>query len=124
MIEDVVVQPVGGEHVAAIIGLVEGPVIPQALWAENEHAIVPQLVIFDDRKRLESFAEADAIRDDASADPLELIDCSDHAVALKSKKLLPDDSVPDTRGRLDDPFFIKLVAEILEQLEKHLKVNE
>src|SRR5205814_8036224 len=111
-------------HVAAIVRLVECPVISQALGAKNEHAIVPQLIVFDHREGLEGFAEADAIGDDAPADPLELIDCPDHAVALKSKKLLPNDGVPYASGRLDNPLFIELVAEVLEKLEKHLKVNE
>jgi hypothetical protein len=37
---------------------------------------------------LERFAEAGAIRDYASADPLKLADCSDYAVALKAEELL------------------------------------
>ena len=56
VIQHIVVEPVSGKDVASIIGLVESPVVPQPLGAEHKHAIIPQLIIFDDSKGFEGFA--------------------------------------------------------------------
>ena len=48
-------------------------VAAQALWAENEHAVIAKLVVFDDGKRFERLTQTDAVRDDAPAQPFELV---------------------------------------------------
>ena len=68
VVEHVVVEAVGGQDVAAVVGLVERPVVAQALGAEHQHAVIAQLVVLDDRQRLESFAQPDAVGDDAAAE--------------------------------------------------------
>ena len=83
VVQHVVVEAVGGEDVAAVVGLVERPVVAQPLRAQHEHAVVAQLVVLDDRERLERLTEADAVGDDAAAEALELVDRADDAVALE-----------------------------------------
>ena len=124
VIQNVVVEAIAGKDVAAVIGLVERPVVPEALRAQHQHAIIAKLVIFDDGQRLERFSETDAIGDDAAADTFKLVDGADNAVALEAEQLLPDDRVSYTGGGLDDPLFIKLVAQILEQLIQDLEIDE
>ena len=68
VVQDVVVEAVGREDVAAVVGLVERPVVAQALGHEHQHAVVAQLVVLDDRQRLERLSEADAVGDDAAAE--------------------------------------------------------
>ncbi len=47
MIEDGVVQAVAGEDVGLERAVVGEPVVRELLWAEDEHGLVPQLVVFD-----------------------------------------------------------------------------
>jgi hypothetical protein len=63
------------------------------LGTKHQHAVVAQLVVLDDGERLEGFAEADAVGDDAAAEALQLVDRADNAVALELVELLPDDGV-------------------------------
>ena len=48
----------------------------------------------------------------------ELVDRSNHTVALKFKKLFPDDRVANAGSRFDDPFFVQLLAAIFEKVEE------
>jgi hypothetical protein len=83
VVENVVIEAVGGEEVAAVISLVECPVVAQALRHEHKHTVIAQLVVFDDGERLERLAEADAVGNDAAAQPFQFVDGPDNAVALK-----------------------------------------
>ena len=100
MVENVVVEAVGGEDVAPIVGLVERPVVAQALRNQHEHAVIAQLVVLDDRERLESFAEADAVGNDAAAEAFQFVDRANDAVALELEELLPDDRCCGCRWRI------------------------
>ena len=124
VVQDVVVEAVGGEEVAAVVGLVERPVVAQALGHEHQHAVVAQLVVLDDRQRLEGLAEADAVGDDAAAEALELVDRPDDAVALELEELLPDDGVPDAGGGLDDALFVQFVPACLEELKQDQVIDD
>src|SRR3546814_8942637 len=68
MVQHVIIEAVACQDVAAIIGLVERPVVAQPLGTEHQNAVVAQLVVFDDGQGLEGFAETDAIGDYAAAD--------------------------------------------------------
>jgi hypothetical protein len=59
---------------------------------------------------------------DAAADTLQFIDCTDRTIALEFEQLLPDGGVADAGGGLDDALLVKLVAQILEQLEQKLEI--
>ena len=72
VVEDVVVEAVGGEDVAAVVDGVEGPVVAEPLGAEDEDAVVAELVVLDDGEGLERLAEADGVGDDAAAEAASL----------------------------------------------------
>ena len=116
VVQDVVVEAIGRQEVAAVVGLVERPVVAQPLGDQDQHAIVAQLVVLDDGERLEGLPEADAVGDDAAAEAVELVDRSDDAVALELVELLPDNRVADAGGRLDDLFFVECILGCAEEM--------
>jgi hypothetical protein len=61
-------------------------------------------------QRLEGFAEADAVGNDAAAEALQLVDGADDAVALELVELLPDHRVANAGGGLDDALFVHASA--------------
>ena len=124
VVEHVVIEAVGGEEVAAVVGLVERPVVAESLGHEHQHAVVAKLVVFDDGQRLEGLAEADAVGDDAAAQPLQLVDGPDNAIPLELVELLPDCGIADAGGGLDDAFFVQFVTEVLEDVEEGQVVDE
>ncbi|HUY28451.1 MAG TPA: hypothetical protein VMV27_13640 [Candidatus Binataceae bacterium] len=124
VIEHVVMKAVGGKAVAAIVGFVQRPVVAQPLRHEDQHAIVAQLVVFDDRQGLEGLTEAHAVGDDASAVAFELVDCSHNTIALELEELLPDNSAANPGGGFYDAFLIQLVAKVFEEMKQDQEVNE
>ena len=123
VVEHVVVEAVGGQEVAAVVGLVERPVVAQALGHQHQHAVVAQLVVLDDGQGLEGLAEAHAVGDDAAAEALQLVDGADHAVPLELEELLPDDGVADAGGGLDDALFVQLSSPLPEEVVQHQRVD-
>ena len=123
MIQNVVVEAIGRQHVALVVGLVERPVVAQSLRAKYQHAVIAQLVVLDDSQRLEGLAEADAVRNDAAAEAVQLVDGTDHAVALEFVELFPDDRIADAGGRLDDSVFVHVLTVCSEQVKQHRCVD-
>ena len=41
MIQDIVVETIGGKYVPAIVCLVESPVVTQPLWTKNQNPVIP-----------------------------------------------------------------------------------
>ena len=82
-IEHVVIETVGGEEIAWVVGLVECPVVAQPLRHQHQHAVIAKLIIFDDGQRLESFTEADAVRNNTASQPLQLVDSPNDAIPLE-----------------------------------------
>src|SRR5207237_7817413 len=109
-------EAISGEGIAAVIRLVEGPVVAQPLGDQDEHSIIAELVVFDDRERLEGLPETDAVRDDAAAEAVELVDRTHHAVTLELVELVPENGVADARGRLDDPLLVKRILSRAEEM--------
>lgn len=73
MVQYVVVETVGGQHIALVVALVERPVVAQTLGCQNEHAVIAQLVILDDRQCLEGFAQTYTVGNDATAEAVQLV---------------------------------------------------
>ena len=124
MIQDVVIEAIGREEVAAVVGFVQRPVVAQALGHQHEHTVVPELVVLDDRERLERLTEADAVGDDAATVALELGYRADHAITLKPVELLPDHRVADASGRLDDALFVEILTTVAEEVMQDERVDE
>ena len=83
MVQYVVVETVGGQHIALVVALVERPVVAQTLGCQNEHAVIAQLVIFDDRQCLEGLAQTYELQSlpgplDGSANATEPYHCYDN----------------------------------------------
>jgi len=76
-------ETVRGEEITAVVGLVKCPVVAESLGHQHQHAVIAKLVVFDDGESLEGFAEANAVRNDAAAQTLKLVDGSDNAIPLE-----------------------------------------
>ena len=124
VIQDIVVESVRGEDVAAVVGLVERPVVAEALWHEHEDAVVAQLVVFDDGERLEGFSETHAVGDNAAAEAFQFVDGSDHAVALELEELFPNVGFSDASGGFDDLVLVEFVPAIFEEVVDCEEVNQ
>ena len=107
MVEDVVVEAVGGEEIALVVGFVKGPVVAQPLGAEHQHAPVAQFIVFDDGQGLKGLPQADAVGDNAAAEPVELVEGAQHAVALKFEELAPDDAVADAGRGIGEALLVE-----------------
>ena len=93
VIEDVVAEPVFCERVVDQVAPVGHPVLGELLRAQDEHVLVPALVVFDDCKRGEGLAESDAVGKDAAVILFELVDDAKRRVLLEVEELVPDDAV-------------------------------
>ena len=63
---DIVAEAVGNKGIEEAVGFVNRPVVAQLLRAENEDALVLQLEVFHDGKRLVGLSQADAVGNDAA----------------------------------------------------------
>ena len=124
VVENVVIETVGREEVAAVVGLVECPVVAQTFGYQYQYAVITQLIVFDNGERFKRLAEADAVGNDAAAQPFQLVDGPDDAVPLELVQLLPDSGVADAGGGFDDTLFVQLVTQVLENLEEGQVVDE
>ena len=124
VIEDVVIEAIGGEDVAAVVSFVDRPVVAQPLGAEDENAVVTELVVFDHRERLEGFSEADRIGDDAAAKTGELVDRPDDAIPLKLVEFFPHDRGANAGGGVDDPVFVEPLAIAAEETIEDERVDQ
>lgn len=87
VVEHVVVEPVSRQDVALVVGLVERPVVAQALGRQHQHAVVAQFVVLDDGQGFEGFAQTHAVGDDAATKAVQLVDGAHHTVALELEEL-------------------------------------
>ena len=96
MVKDIIVKTVGGQEVATVIGLVQGPVITETFRAKNEDPVVAQLMVFNDRQGLKGLPKPDTVGNDAAAKTVEFVDGADYTVTLKFIKFFPNYGVADT----------------------------
>ena len=123
MIQDVIVEAVGGQNVASVIGLVDSPVVPQPFGAEDEDPFVAQFAVFNDGQRFEGLPQPHTVGNDAAAEAIELVDGAHHPVPLEPVEFLPDQRVPDTGARIDNPLLVKFIGAILKQVMEDQDVD-
>ena len=123
MVEDRVVEAVGGEDVGLERAVVGQPVLGELFRAEDEDGFVPQLVVFDDREGGEGFSEADAVGEDAAVVGFELVDDSDRGVALEIEELLPDDGFLVAGAVVRHQVLGDFLEELREEVVEHHEVE-
>ena len=123
VVENVIVEAVGGEEVATVVGAVETPVVAQPLGTQDQYPVVAQLVVFDDGQGLESLPQSHAVGNDAAAEAIELVNGAHDAITLEFEELLPDDRVADSRGRLDDLLLVQFIAVGAEEVVQDQRVD-
>ena len=123
VVEHVVVEPVSRQDVALVVGLVERPVVAQALGRQHQHAVVAQFVILDDGQGFEGFAQTHAVGDDAATKAVQLVDGAHHTVALELEELFPHHGIADAGGGLDNTLLVHLVTAVTKQVMQHHGVD-
>ena len=93
MVEDIIAEPISSQRVVYQIPAIGHPVLRELLWAEDKYVLIPAFVIFDDRKRSESFTKTDTVRQNAAVILLQLIDDFKSSILLEIVELIPDHAV-------------------------------
>ena len=124
VVEHRVAEAVVGERVAVVVVVgPQRPVVPQALRAQQQHAGVPLLVVFDHGERLVGLAQAHAVGDDAALVLLELADGAHHGVLLEVVELVPHDGVREVLHR-GHRILLDVVEVVPEQVVEREEVDE
>ena len=120
----VVAEAVGDEGIEGVVVAINGPVLAEFLRAENQHALVFQLEVFDDGERLEGFAQADAVGKDAAVVLEDLVDRAFDAVALELEKGLPNLRVHDLDVLVEQAALFLVGEEVFKDVEEGFVVDE
>ena len=123
MVEDGVVESVGGEDVGLEWAVVGQPVVGEFFRAEDEDGLVAQLVVFDDGEGGEGFAEADAIGEDAAVVGFQLVDQADGGIALEVEELFPNGSVLVAGAVIGKDVLIDVLKELAENVVEHHEID-
>ena len=116
MIEHIVIEAVGGQCVAVIIGLINRPVVSQPFWAQNQNTVVAQLMILDDRERLECFPKSYTVGNDTATKTIELVDGTNDPITLEFVEFFPDQRIPDARCGFNNLVFVEFVSTIFKDV--------
>ena len=106
VVEHIKVKAVRLKRVAFVVGFVQRPVVAQALGHEYQHAVVAQLVVFDNGKGFKSFTQTHAVSQNAATKAVEFVDSSHHAIALKFIEFFPNRRLANACGCFDDGVFV------------------
>lgn len=121
--QDVITEAVLAEDVSLVVLQVDRPVLAQLFRTDHQHAVIAQLVVLDDRQRLEGLTEADRVGDNAAVVLLKLVNRAKDAILLELVETLPDRVVLDAGLRLDNPVLVQLAAERLEDMVENLMIK-
>ena len=81
-------------------------------------------MVLDDGQGFECFSEANAVGNDATAKPIQLVDGSNNTISLKLVQFFPDNCIADTCRGIDNLIFIELVFTTGEEAVKNEDVDE
>jgi len=123
MVENIIIEAIGSQYITSIIGLIDGPVIPQSFGAEDKYSIVTQLVILDDGKRLKGFPQTNTVGNNTATEAVELVNGTNYTVTLKPEEFLPDNRVADPGCGFNDLVLVELFAAIFKHVMKNQSVN-
>ena len=116
VVEHRVAEAVVGQRVAVVVVLgPQGPVVPQALRAQHEDAVVALLVVLHDGERLVGLAQAHRVGDDAALVLLQLADGAHDGVLLEVVELAPDHGLLELEAGADAVVLVVL-HEVAEQV--------
>ena len=124
VVEHRVAEAVVGQRVAVVVVLrPQGPVVPQALRAEHEDAVVALLVVLHDGERLVGLAQTHRVGDDAALVLLQLADGAHDGVLLKVVELVPDHGLLELEAGADAVVLVVL-HEVTEQVVQGQEIDE
>ena len=83
MEKNVITQAVSHQRIVLVVGLEGVPVVIELLWTKHKHGFVAVLVILDDRKCGEGFAETNGVGKDAAIILFEFVDDGKSSIALE-----------------------------------------
>ena len=109
---------------AVILGLVHRPVVAQLLGAQHQHPLISQLEILDNCQRLESFAQPDAIRQDAAVVRQNLVNRALDTILLELKQCLPDFGVHHLALDVVERALVLLIQVIFKDVIQGLEVDK
>src|SRR5687768_5852586 len=126
MREDRVCKTIFDEWIqrAVVVRLINRPVFAKFFWTEHKDTLVSQLEVLDDRQRLESFSQANAVRQDATVVLEDFVDGAFNAIALKLKKSFPNICVYNLDVLIEQATLFLIGQEILKDVEKGFEVDE
>ena len=93
MVENIIAKSVSSQRIVHQISAIGHPVFREFFGTKYKHIFVPAFLIFDDRKRSESFTKTDTVRQNAAVILLQLIDDSKSSILLEIVELIPDHAV-------------------------------
>lgn len=124
MKQHVVAQTVGSDGIVEVITLESIPVVGELFRAEHEHGLVSIFVVLYDGERGKSFAEPDAVGENATVELLELIDDREDGVALKIVEHRPNLAVFETGRLVGQNVFGNVVEKFVEDVVERHKINQ
>ena len=74
VVQHIITQPVTGDGVVDIVGLIGHPVIAELLGTQHQHTEIAVFIVFDDGQCRERLAQADAVRKNTAVILLQLAD--------------------------------------------------
>ena len=124
VVEHRVAEAVVSQRVAVVVVLrPQGPVVPQALRAQHEDAVVALLVVLHDGERLVGLAQAHRVGDDAALVLLQLADGAHDGVLLEVVELVPDHGLLELEAGADAVVLVVL-HEVAEEVVEREEVHE
>ena len=121
MEKNVITQAVSHQRIVLVVGLEGVPVVIELLWTKHKHGFVAVLVILDDRKCGEGFAETNGVGKYAAIVLFEFVDDGKSSIALEVIELVPCYTVLESCSLIGQnilaDIFKKLAEDVVERDE-------
>ena len=124
MVEDIIAQAILGQRIVAIVLLVGVPVFRQLFGAEHQDRFVAVLVILDHSQCCKSFAEANAVSQNATVVFFQFVDDGEGRIFLEVVQHIPDFAVLKAGGFVGQDILGNIVQKFTENVVQREKVDE